>query len=271
MIKIKIFILVLGMVLALYTNNACAGDYLLGAEDVLNISVWETPALDSQVTILPDGKITFPLAGEIKAAGLTPAQLKDVIGERLKTYIKDPIVTVLVSDIKSLKVYMLGEIKKPGAYLIKKKTTLLELLTEAGGVTENADLHRAYLLRNNKKLEIDFHKLLEETDISQNIEVQAGDNIFVPHNFSKRITVLGEIKTPQIISYKEGLTVLDVILMVGGFTDRADKSDVLVIRRKADKEEKIELNINKVIKEGDLGQNFTLKPGDTVIVGESWL
>lgn len=259
-------------ILLLCTNiQAGAADYLIGAEDVLSLSVWETPDLNLEVSVRPDGKISFPLVGDLQASGLTPLQLKESLTKKLLHFIKEPIVTVIVADIRSPKVYIQGEITNPGTYILKKKTTILELLTDAGGVTEKADLQRAYLLRNNQKVELDFYKLLKKADTSHNIFLLPGDYISLPDNFAKRITVLGEVTTPQVLPFKEGLTVLDAIITAEWLTEHADLDNTTVIRKDGTKTKEIEVDMEAVIEDRQLKQNILLMPGDTVIVGESWL
>jgi polysaccharide export outer membrane protein len=259
-----------------YVPKLPAEDYLVGAEDVLRISVWETENLNMEVPVRPDGKISFPLVGDLQAAGLTPLQLQDTLTEKLRRFIKDPVVTVVVVDIKSPKVYIQGEVNHPGTYILKKKTSILELLSDAGGVTERADLQMSYLMRNDQKMSVDFYKLLEQGETSQNIMLQAGDIIFFPDNFANRITVLGEVKTPQTIVFRDGLTVLDAVLAAGGFTEHADPDDTKIIRKeetktKETKTKEIKVDMSAVIKKGKVEQNILLAPGDVVIVGESWL
>lgn len=247
-----------------------AEEYIIGAEDVLKISVWETPDLNVEVPVRPDGKISFPLIGDLQADGLTPLKLQKQIAEKLVRYIKDPIVTVIVVEIKSPKVYLQGQAKTPGTYILKKKTTLMGLLSDAGGVTPMADLERSYLKRDNKTVPVDFYKLLEEGDISQDKILIPGDIIFFPDNYEKRITVLGEVISPQVLNFRKGFTVLDAILTVGGLTPHADPDDTTVIRKEAESIREIEVDMEAVIEDGDVKQNILLMPGDTIIVGESW-
>ena len=257
--------------LALGGGLARAGeDYLIGAEDVLNISVWETEGLNLTVSVRPDGKISFPLVDDLQASGLTAMQLKEKITEKLRQFIKEPIVTVIVSQINSPRVFIQGEVARPGTYVLRRKSTLLELFSDVGGPTEEADLHGAWLLRDNRKLDIDFYKLLKEGDVSQNVLLLPGDYIFLPDNFAKRVTVLGEVTTPQVINFREGLTVLDAILSAGGGTKYADFDDTVVVRKDGTKTRKIAVDMEAVIEDNDLEKNFPLMPGDTVIVGESW-
>jgi polysaccharide export outer membrane protein len=266
---IFLFWLCFGMLLV-HTKPLKAEDYIIGAEDVLSISVWETENLNLNAPVRPDGKISFPLLDDLQAAGLTPLQLKEELTKKLRRFFKDPVVTVIVKEVISPKVYIQGQVNRPGTYILKKSSTILELLSDAGGVTETANLQSAYLLRNGKKASVDFYKLLEKGDTSQNISLLPGDNIFIPGGFANRITVVGEVNNPQTIPFQEGLTVLDAILAAGGLTKHADPDDTTIIRKDKIKAKKIKVDMEAVIDDGEFEQNILLVPGDVVIVGESW-
>lgn len=130
--------------------------YVFGPEDELDISVWENPDLKSSMPVRPDGFISFPLIGDVLAQGLTPAQLKAKITGQLKKFITDPIVTVVAKRINSIKISVAGEVNEPDSYQVNRPITLLHLFALAKGFTEKVDLKRSYLLRNGKKLDIDF-------------------------------------------------------------------------------------------------------------------
>jgi polysaccharide biosynthesis/export protein len=249
--------------------------YVFGPEDELDISVWENPDLKSSMPVRPDGFISFPLIGDIKAQGLTPAQLKKKITERLKKFVTDPIVTVVVKRINSIKISVAGEVNEPDSYQVNRPITLLHLFALAQGFTEKADLKRSYLLRNGKKLNIDFFALVKQDDFSQNIWLQSGDLVFVHDNFDGRINIMGEIKLPQVVSFQEGMTVLDAILMANGLTDIAKPEGTKVYRknRAAGGNSEIQIipvEMGRVIFEGDLSKNIRLQPGDIIHVPRSF-
>jgi len=245
-------------------------EYVIGEEDTITVSVWGNPQLSLSVPVRPDGKISLPLLDDIQAAGLTPLQLKKVITERLSEYIEHPQVTVIVTGMNSFKVYVHGAVATPGVVTLHGKTTLLQLITMVGGVNPTADLRNAYLMRKGKKLEVDFHRLLEEKDLSQDILLEPDDAIFIPDGFENRISVVGEVKNPQTLLYREGMTVLDVILQVGGFTPYAKTSKVIVLRRKGKEKEKLTVPMDDVIEDGKIEKNIPVEPGDIIIVPKSW-
>ena len=137
-----------------------------------------------------------------------------------------------------------------------------------GGLTlaENADLKKAYILRGKQRLPIDFERLIEEGDITQNIDLLPDDVIYIPDNFAKRITVIGEVTNPGTVSFKDSITVVDAVLMSGGPTEDADLNDTKVVRKKPDKEESIKIRLKDIIKKGKLESNIKLEPGDIVVV-----
>src|SRR5262245_55568936 len=161
-----------------------AEDYVIGVEDVLFVSVWKNPDLSREVPVRPDGKITLPLIDDISAVGLTPSQLKDVLTERWKSYITAPEVSVIVTQVNSLKVYMVGEIAHPGILQLKSRTRLLQALSLAGGFTSYADRARIVVQRSNgageTRLEFNYKKILSGDRPQDNIYLKPGDTVIVP-------------------------------------------------------------------------------------------
>jgi polysaccharide export outer membrane protein len=125
-----------------------ASDYRLGPEDVIDVFVWKEPDLSTSVVIRPDGKISLPLANEIEASGKTAAELQVEITEKLQRYVTQPIVNVMVKQINSLKISVLGEVRKPDVYRIKNRVTVLDAIAMAGGFTDLARPNRVVVLRN---------------------------------------------------------------------------------------------------------------------------
>jgi len=242
------------------------GGYVIGDEDVLQISVWGNPELNVQVPVRPDGMISFPLVGDVKARGVSPQELKAFLEKEISKYVKEPTVSVIVTSVNSFKVYVIGEgIANPGVVTLKRNTSLLQLIAQLGSL-KNADLENSFILRDDKKLNIDFSKLVLKGDISQDMQLAPNDTIFIPDNFEKRITVVGEVKNPGTISYREGLTAVDAILNSGGFTEFAKQNDVTIVRKEGDSVKNIEARLKDVIKNGDTSKDVLLKPGDLIII-----
>ena len=164
--------------------SEAAEDYVIGVEDVLFVSVWKNPDLSREVPVRPDGKITLPLIDDISAVGLTPSQLKEVLTERWKSYITGPEVSVIVTQVNSLKVYMVGEVAKPGILQLKSRTRLLQALSLAGGFTSFADRSKIVVMRSNgtgeTRMEFNYKKILSGDRPSDNIYLKPGDTVIVP-------------------------------------------------------------------------------------------
>ena len=157
-------------------------NYVIGAQDMLDISVWKEEQLTKTVPVRPDGKISMPLLNDVQAAGLTPTQLANQITESLKKFVTDPQVTVIVREINSQRVYLLGEVSRAGAYPLLPNMTVLQALSSAGGFTQFANLKKIYVLRvengKQEKFPFNYKHALESSD--QNILLKAGDTIVVP-------------------------------------------------------------------------------------------
>lgn len=161
-----------------------AGEFRLGPEDVLEISVWKDEALTKQVIVRPDGCISFPLIGEVRAAGRTVEELRREIARRLSEFIPDPVVTVMVTAINSYKIYVLGKVGKPGLYALGRPVTALQALALAGGFSPFADLDDIGIIRreNGKqvRLRFNYNQVAHGKHLEQNIVLRSGDVIVVP-------------------------------------------------------------------------------------------
>ena len=153
--------------------------YIIGAEDVLNVSVWHEAELTRQVIVRPDGKITLPLVNELTAAGLTPAQLATAITKELLKVMVAPEVNVSVQQVNSRKYYIQGEVLKPGPYPLVVPTTVMEGLANAGGFRDFANLKNIKILRGNQSLRFNFKEVRGGKHLEQNVLLQPGDQIIV--------------------------------------------------------------------------------------------
>jgi polysaccharide biosynthesis/export protein len=170
-------------------GDGCRTDYLIGAEDVLDIAVWENAALTRTVPVRPDGKISLPLLDDVQAAGLTPMQLRERLVSGLGEYISAPAVSVVVREVHSFKVAVLGQVKAPGRYEIKDRATVLDVLAIAGGITEFAARGRIVLIRTEgaapRQIPVPYDRLTKGASASAhsapgNFCVSPGDVIVVP-------------------------------------------------------------------------------------------
>ncbi|MHB8481134.1 MAG: polysaccharide biosynthesis/export family protein [Nitrospiria bacterium] len=159
-------------------------DYILGPEDIIDVSVWKNDNLSKTVLIRPDGKISLPLIGDVQAAGLTTAQLRDSIKSRLKEYKETPEVSIIVREINSFVVFVTGEVTHPGKLMLRNDTSLLQAITLAGGFTPYASTNKIVLLRRSGGIET--RKIIRYKDIvsgrkpGDDILLQRGDTIVVP-------------------------------------------------------------------------------------------
>jgi len=158
-------------------------DYVIGPEDVLHISVWKETELTTTLPVRPDGKISLPLLDDVQASGLTPKQLAASVTEKLKKYIADPHVTVVVNQINSKRIYLVGEVVHVGAMAMLPDMTVLQALSSAG-LNQFANTKRIYVLRTEngkqQKLPVDYRRLVKGEQIEQNYVLQPGDTIVVP-------------------------------------------------------------------------------------------
>lgn len=267
--------------LLIMPNILSAQDYLIGDEDMLQISVWGNPELTVHVPVRPDGMISVPLIGDVKASGLAPQDLKKILEKDFLNFVKAPTVSVIVTAVNSFKVYVFGGgvgagvasgasiasggTVSSGVITLRRNTSLMQLLAQLGSLS-NADLNNAYVLRDAKKQNVDFFKLMVAGDISQDIQLRPNDMIFLPDNFEKRIKVVGAVRTPGVIPFKEGMTALDAVLNSGGFTEFAKQNDVVIVRKEGKVVSNLEAKLKDVIKDGDISKDVTLKAGDMVIV-----
>ncbi len=161
------------------------GTYVIGASDMLSINVWKEQDVSRIVPVRSDGKISLPLVGEIQASGRTPLQLEQEITSKLKTYISDPQVTVMVQESKSQKFNVLGMVAKPGAYPLVSSTTVLDAIALAGGFRDFAKKKSIYVLRKDalgqpQRVPFNYKDVIDGKGAQQNIQLQADDTIIVP-------------------------------------------------------------------------------------------
>ena len=161
-------------------------DYVLGPEDVLEITVWKNPDLSKLVQVRPDGRVSLPLIGDVLAVGRTTPELTEDISNRLKAFMENPTVSIVVKEVNSYAVYVLGEVAKPGKYPLKTKTTLLQAITLASGFTPTASRNKIVIFRFGKdgealtKIKASYDDIVLRDGSTQNIVLKPGDQIVVP-------------------------------------------------------------------------------------------
>jgi polysaccharide export outer membrane protein len=273
-------------------------EYVIGEGDLLRITVYDNPDLTTEARVSADGKITFPLIGEVVLNELQVSDAEKRIARKLGDgYIVKPQVNIFIAEYKSKKVTVLGEVAKPGIVVLRGASTLMEVISDAGGITPNAGdaivitrklikpspeqrLIRSLGEKNGKKDDskerdianavqsrltdsnelnviVDTKRLFEEGDVTVNVPVQAGDSIYVPK--AAFVYVNGEVKNPAAYKITKGLTVLKAITLAGGFTMKASEGRTKIIR----KTEKGEIRVKA--KMDDL-----VLPDDIIMVPESF-
>ena len=159
--------------------------YFIGPEDVLEVSIWRNADLSKVVTVRPDGKISLPLTGDLQASGLTPPELAAAISLRLQDYLQNPTVSVILKEMNSYSIYIMGQVKKPGRFFLNSKTTLLQAITLAGGFTPTANRSRIVILQwtgaaTETKLTASYPEIVLKDRSDQNVLLKPGDTIVVP-------------------------------------------------------------------------------------------
>jgi len=247
------------------------GDYTIGIDDVLHVIVWDNKELEQDVIVRPDGKISYPLAGEIHVQGLTVPKLTEILKERLGASVKNPNVSVMVKEIRSFRVYFVGKVAKAGVYPIKAGTPLLQALTLAGGTADGADLPSAYVIRGETKIPVDLRRLIQDGDLSRNLKLETEDTIVVPEIvigsnpqeiLDRRIYLLGKVVKPGVYTLKQDTPLLHALFLAGGLAEGADMASAFVMRGG----EKIPVDLWRLIQKGDVTQNLTIKHEDTIVV-----
>lgn len=159
-------------------------DYVIGVEDILEVSVWKNPDLSVTIPVRPDGKISLPLIDDVPAAGLTPIELKQILTERWSSFLSAPEVSVLVKEVNSFKVYVVGEVARPGELKLKSKIRLLQAIALVGGFSNFAERNKIVVLRDRSgaelRYEINYSKVVSGEKPEDNLILAPGDTIVVP-------------------------------------------------------------------------------------------
>ena len=261
------------------------GPYRLNIGDVLEISLLDEPDMTRDVTVIPDGTITYLLVGAVKAEGLTISELRDSLTTALKEFYIAPYVSILTKKINLPKeevrrVSILGALKTPGNYEWHRGDRVLDILAQAGGLLytqtdigsrATANLKASYLSRDGKPLDVDFFKLITLGDMSYNILVKPNDFIYIADAGEATIIVMGEVQAPRIIPYTRDYSLVEALSICQGFTERAYKSRVIIIRTPPGGGTKyVEVDVNDLLHGRDI-KNLMLQSGDIVYVPEQSL
>jgi len=234
--------------------------------------------------------VNVPFIGFVKAEGQTVQQLEmNILKPMSADFFVDPQINVQVKEYHSLRYYASGALKNPGLFEMTSQASLLELIAKAGGITEYCG-NVAYVLRSDRKeinskgvdssmpsqkpILVDLRSLLDKGDLSHNILLEPGDNVYFPSKTSRdaaesKIYIEGEVSKPGVYDFQEGLTALSACIMAGGFKQFAAPNRTTIIRQNSDRVEVIKVNLNDVQKGASI--DVELKPGDRIHIPETWL
>jgi len=253
--------------------------FTLGPGDKLELEIVGEPASKTTTVVAPDGKVYFDILPGIDVWGLTLSQTKSRLEKELARYVKEPQVSVLLRDVESRHIWILGYVQAPGIYPLSTPMTLLEAISLAGGglnlssfrqgeafgaSDELADLRRSFVLRNGKMVPVDFQRLLTTGDLSQNIYLQPDDFVYLPAATAKEVYVLGAVNEPRAVPYKQGMTVAAAIASAYGTITGAYLQHVAVVRGSLSHPQIAIVDYKYVIR--GMAQDIALEPQDIVYV-----
>ena len=249
-------------------------DYIIGVQDSVNVTVWENADLTGKFTVQPDGAITLPLVGRVKAAGLSLSGFEMQLTRALADgFLIEPRVAVTLDAHRGRRIFIFGAVSSPGAYALPEGQTLIEALVRAGYATasqvvvvrpkrpssgptlpENAG--DAEVIRVNLK---ELEKDVEQGSLARNIALQDGDTVFIPRSDPTRIFVTGQVRTPGAYSITENTSVLQAVALAGGVTESAAINRLRIMRIVDGKQKTLNVKITD-----------TVQPGDTLVVPERY-
>jgi protein involved in polysaccharide export with SLBB domain len=246
----------------------------LGPGDVMTLALWGEPTLtQTEVAIGPDGRISFAEAQDVLATGLTVDELRAKMNEELGKYRRAPQTMITPVAFRSKKYYMLGRVMTKGVYILDRPITVLEAVARAHGfetglVERNiigvADFSRSFLMRRGKRISLNFENLFQNGDLSQNLSIEPGDYIYFPGTNVKEVYVLGEVRLPGPTTYTPNLTLMAAISTRAGYTERAYKGRVLVVRGSLNKPETFAIETKDIL--AGKTPDFQLQPKDIIFV-----
>jgi polysaccharide export outer membrane protein len=243
------------------TSSIVSADYHVGAGDILLVQVYGEPSLSGQLPVDASGELDFPLIGRLKVAGMTPFEITQLLKSRLMAgYINNPSITVSVHTYKSQPVQVLGAVSKPGIYFLRGPTSVMQILSEAGGVSPEGvnEVRITHANDQTQTVVVPYEQLLLQGIAS--LPLTAGDIVFVPRSV---VSVIGQVGKPGDIAFREGLTVSHCIAAAGGALPTAALNRLYILRG----EERIKVNLRKILN-GD-APDIELQAGDKLYIPES--
>jgi len=244
------------------------GDYLLNYKDVLEIKLWGYPELTSTSAVQPDGMMSLPLGGQIYVLGKTLEEVrKEIVNEMRKSLpsLEGNQVSLTIKSFSTVDISVLGEVNYPGLFSLTGKANVLKAISFARGLTENADLKSASIIRDSGEvIPVDLDRLFHHNDMDLNYQLFSGDSLYIPKMFEMRtISIAGEVNSPGLYTLEGQVDILKVLSVAKGFTRKADLKNALVNRQNG---EVVPINLEKLLLENDLTQNIILDYGDSLFI-----
>lgn len=261
-------------------NNRTALDFTVGGYDIVDISVYGEPNLDRQnVRISADGYISFPFIGRLKVAGLSTSEIESLISRELaeRQYLLDAHVSVSVREYNSKRFHVLGSVKSPGVYPLKGKERVLDAISRAGGIDQQAGREAMIVRTNNPDtnearkivIRLDLNELLKLGNQVSNLLLDDQDLLFIPKALS--FNIIGQVKNPGSYPYIEKeITLVQAISMAGGFTPIAARNRTRIVRTENGQDRIIKIKVDDITEAGKKELDILVLPGDVIVVPESF-
>lgn len=251
--------------------------FTLGPGDVIDVEILGDAASHSQLSVGPDGKVYFNLLPGLDVTGLTTGEAKALFEKELTKYVSTAQVSVSLRSVGSKHVWLLGRLAKPGIYAMNGQVTLLEAVAQAGGTLQStsvsdateelADLRRSFVMRNGELLPVDFGKLFRESDMRQNIYLQADDLVYFPAAGAKEVYVIGAVKTSRAVPFKENMTIISALAASGGMLADAYPTHVAIVRGSLTEPQVAIVDYKDIVK--GKATDVLLEPRDIIYVPDS--
>lgn len=265
----RIFTFAAALALTVTTLAQAQTDYSIGPQDVLTITVYDQADLSGKFTVDPDGTLTFPLLGRVKAGGLTLRGLEQDLTKRLADgYLRNPQVSVSMDQYRSQRIFVMGEVRAPGAYQLTGDMTIIEAIARAGSTTPQA-ADEMMIVRpkegakegpalptdtDSEVIRINLREI-QEGALSKNVELRDGDTLVVQK--ARSVYVFGQVKAPGAYAVDKDTTVLQALSLAGGVTDRGSTGRIKIVRAVDGKKKELKVKLTDLV-----------EPGDTIIVAE---
>ncbi len=256
--RVWVFAALLAVAFGIRAGAQTAGNYVIGPQDVLMITVLDDPSLSGRYAVEADGDFTFPLIGRIKAGGLSTKDFEATLKKRLSPdFFKNPQVTVAVEQYRSQRVFISGEVRSPGSIPLTGGMTLAEAMARAGSTMPSASGEIAIVRQKHPDPIQVTVKELETGNVKQNIELQDGDQIYVRR--AESVYVFGEVRNPGAYSVQKDTTVLQALALAGGATPNGALSRIKIVRIENGKRVEVKAKLTDLV-----------RPGDTIVVPEKY-